>query len=76
LSVTRLGFIYIYIYIYISFLLGEKKSPKLLEYFYPPTHHTLMQAASDAICFMKMPEHVVTRQTKIFKIVMLAQKFP
>jgi len=64
LSVTRLGFIYIH------FTRGGE--PKFLEHFYPPTHHTLMQAASDAICFMKMPEHVVTRQTKIFKLVMLA----
>lgn len=65
LSVTRL---------LLPFLLG-KKSPKFLEHFYPPTYHTLMQAASDT-CFMKTPEHVVTGQTKIFKLVMLAQKFP
>jgi len=71
LSVTRLGFIYTHTHI----LFTTKKKPKYLEHFYPPTHHTLMQAAS-GICFMKMPEQVVTRQTKIFKLVMLAQKFP
>jgi hypothetical protein len=67
LSVIRLGFIYTYPFYW-------KKSPKFWEHFYHPTHHTLMQASSD-ICSMKMPEHVVTRQTYILKLVMLAHKF-
>jgi hypothetical protein len=61
------------LYTYISFLL--EKSPKFWKHMYHHTNHTLMQAPSD-ICLMKMPEHVVTRQTQIFKLVMLAHKFP
>ena len=44
----------------INLFTGGGGSPKFWKHFYPPTHHTLMQAASD-ICSMKMPEHVVTR---------------